>query len=251
MDMDIRVREKQMANEAGPGPCQNFHGNLYSKRRGHKYRGAEWSMKENKYIVAGYSFPEAYDYKEAKREEETVQYIKANTDLNDLTKVIKLYQKLTARKMLKTVVGFEFLKELQNRIRKEEIVSEDNIPPIPVERREKEIKVYSGELDHEQEKRHMAVLAEYKGKLRNTWIICGFLAAIIIAMLFISAFSDRGVFADYESQILDKYSAWEEDLNAKELQLDSMESQLKAKESQLDSLKEQLDAREADLNKNP
>ncbi|HHV10644.1 MAG TPA: hypothetical protein GXX75_10250 [Clostridiales bacterium] len=186
-------------------------------------------MKENKYIVAGYSFTEAYDYKEAKREEETVQYIKANTDLNDLTKVIKLYQKLTARKMLKTVVGFEFLKELQNRIRKEEIVSEDNIPPIPVERKEKEIKVYSGELDHEREKKHEAVLADYKVKLRNSWIVCGFLAVIIIAMLFISAFSDKGVFTDYENQVLDKYSAWEEELNAREAKLDALEADLNKK----------------------
>ena len=48
-------------------------------------------MKETEYKVAGYVFTDAHTYKEAKREEETVEYIKANTDLNDLNKALKLH----------------------------------------------------------------------------------------------------------------------------------------------------------------
>jgi hypothetical protein len=177
-------------------------------------------MKENEYKVAGYSFSDIRDYKEAKREEESIEYIKANTDLNDLNKAIKLYHRLVERKTLKTVVGFAFLKELQERILQEGIIAKENMPCIQIEKNQKPIRAYSGEIDHEQEQRHLAIIADYKVKLRNSRIICGFLAAIIVAMLLIAIFSDRSMFSNYENKILDKYSAWEEELNAREKALD-------------------------------
>ena len=181
-------------------------------------------MNENENKVAGYTFSDAHDYKEAKREAETIEYIKANTDLSDLNKAVKLYHKLVERKTLKTVVGFEFLKELQERIKKEGIVSDDNIPSIRVENKEKQIRTYSGEMEHEREQKHLAMIEDYKIKLRNSRIISAFLAVIIVAMILISIFSDRNIFSNFENKIIDKYSAWEEDLNAREKALDTREA---------------------------
>jgi hypothetical protein len=90
-------------------------------------------VEENKYKVDGYSFTDLQMYKEAKREAETVEYIRANTDLNDLSKTLKLYHKLVERKTLKSAVGIGFLKELQDRILKEGIVSKENLPCIIID----------------------------------------------------------------------------------------------------------------------
>ena len=65
-------------------------------------------MNENEYRIAGYRFTDARDYKEAKRETETVEYIRANTDLTDRNKTLKLYHKLVERKTLKTIIGYSF-----------------------------------------------------------------------------------------------------------------------------------------------
>jgi uncharacterized membrane protein len=176
-------------------------------------------MKENEYKVAGYSFSDAHDYKEAKREAESIDYIRANTDLNDLNKTIKLYHKLVERKTLKTVVGFTFLKELQERIVKEGIVSKENMPCIQIVKEEKQIRSYANTLEHEQEQKHLTMIEDYKIRLRNSRIISAFLVGIIIVMIVISIWSDRNIFSNYENKILDKYSAWEEDLNSRELLL--------------------------------
>jgi hypothetical protein len=173
-------------------------------------------MKENEYKVAGYSFSDAHDYKEAKREAETIEYIKANTDLNDLNKAIKLYHKLVERKTLKTVVGFAFLKELQERIVREGIVSKESMPCIQVERDEKTLKNFTNSLDKEREQKHLEMIENYKIRLRNSRIISAFLAGIIIIMIVISIWSDRNIFSNFENEILNKYSAWEEDLKARE-----------------------------------
>jgi hypothetical protein len=144
--------------------------------------------------------------------------------LGDLNKAIKLYHKLVERRTLKTVVGFAFLKELQERILKEGIISKDNMPYIQVEKDAKQIRAYSGTLDHEAEQRHLEMIENYKSKLRNSRIISIFLIVIIAAMIMISILSDRSVFSNYEDQILNKYSAWEEQLNAREKALEQREA---------------------------
>ncbi len=181
-------------------------------------------MKENEYKVAGYSFSDAHDYKEAKREEETIEYIKANTDLNDLNKAIKLYHKLIERKTLKTVVGYTFLKELQERILKEGIVGSENMPCIKKEKNEKQVRAYSNALEHDQEQKHLSMIEDYRIRLRNSRIISLFLVGIILAMIAISIFSDRNIFSNYENKIIDKYSAWEEELKAREQLLEENEN---------------------------
>jgi hypothetical protein len=102
-------------------------------------------MQENDKKVAGYLFEDARDFKEAKREEETVEYIKANTDLNDLNKVLKLYHKLAERKTLKTVVGFAFLNELSSKLIDSGLVTKDSLPCIRIEKPEKPLRAgYTG-----------------------------------------------------------------------------------------------------------
>lgn len=183
-------------------------------------------MKDDQYIVAGYCFTNAHDYREAKREEETVEYIKANTDLSDLNKTIRLYHKLVERRTLKSVVGFAFLQELRDRILKEGIVSDKDLPAIRVMKEEKPIRAYASVLEKEQENKHLAMIQDYQIRLRNSRIINISLLLIILAMLLISIFSDRSLFADYEQQVLDTYSSWEEDLNAREKALEEKESQI-------------------------
>jgi hypothetical protein len=180
-------------------------------------------MKDNEYIVAGYSFSDPHDYKEAKREAETIDYIKANTDLNDLNKTIKLYHKLVERKTLKTVVGFTFLKELQERMVKESIVSKDNIPCIQIDKDEKQLRTYANILEHDQEHKHMDMIDDYRIKLRNSRIISAFLVGIIVVMIAISIWSDRNIFSNYENKIINKYATWEEELNARQKLIEEKE----------------------------
>lgn len=185
-------------------------------------------MKETEYKVAGYSFTDAQAYKEAKREAESIEYIKANTDLSDLNKAVKLYQKLTERKTLKTVVGYGFLKELQERILKEGILSQENIPGIPVEKDEIIVKAYKTQLDQESEKKHQQIVEDYRIKLKNSRIISLFLALIIIGMLVIAFLNDNVIINNKETEIINKYSQWKEELEAREKALEEREAALSA-----------------------
>lgn len=184
------------------------------------------NTKENEYSVSGYSFTNYQMYKEAKREAETVDYIRANTDLKDRNKLLKLYYKLIERNTLKTIVGYEFLKELQNSILEYGIISKENLPSIPVELDHKQLKVYSNELDHINEKKKKEQREEFQIRLRNSRIINIFLVAVILIMFFLTFLFKNHVFGDNEEQILDRYAAWEEELEAREKQLEEREAAL-------------------------
>lgn len=180
-------------------------------------------MKKSEYIVAGYAFPDARSYRDAKREEETVEYIKAHTDLNDLNKALKLYHKLVERKTLNTIVGYAFLCELRNNILKAGIVTRENLPNIYVEKSEMEPRVYEGEMEKEKEQRQLALVEDFRIKLRNSRIISISLAIIILIMIAINVFGDRSMFSIYENQIIDKYESWQADLEKREKALEERE----------------------------
>jgi hypothetical protein len=180
-------------------------------------------MKETEYKVAGYVFTDAHSYKEAKREEETVEYIKANTDLNDLNKALKIYHKLVERKTLNTVIGYSFLYDLRSKILKAGIVTKENLPDIRIEKQDKEPRVYDNVLEKEREQRHIALMEDYKTKLRNSRIIGIFLAIIILTMVVIAVFSDRSMYSIYENQVIDKYESWQTELEDREKALEQRE----------------------------
>lgn len=188
-------------------------------------------MKENEYKVAGYSFSNENDYKQAKQDMETIDLIKSKTDLNDLNKVIKLYHKLVERRSFHTTVGYSFLKELQERILKDSLLSKTNIPLIPVHKLEMELSSFTKSMHEEKDRKYHATIQNYKIKLRNSRIISAFLFVIIIAMLLISVFSDKYTFINYKNEILDRYSTWEEDLESREKALDERENKLKKQEA--------------------
>lgn len=188
-------------------------------------------MMESENKVSGYSFTSIQEYKEAKREAETIDYIRANTNLKDLNKVLKLYHKLVERQTLKTIVGYGFLKELQDIILKEGIISKDSLPCIKIEKDMKQFKAYANALEQNREQKNQSLAEEYRIRHRNSRIINIFLVIIIIAMIMIAYFSNRSKSTVNEEQTTDKYSAWEEELKTKEADLQEREAALIEKEA--------------------
>lgn len=172
-------------------------------------------MSDKSYRVGGYVFDDEYDYKEAKREAESIEYIKSKADLKDLNKTIKLYYKLVERQTFKTAVGMDFLRELRERILAGQIVDEKSLPCIRVEKSGK-LRPYSAAISRDAENRYKERVGILESKLRSLRIINVFLILIIAAMILISLFGKKISYTDVENEILNKYAAWAEELDARE-----------------------------------
>ncbi len=172
-------------------------------------------MNDKEYRIDGFVFTDIDDYYAAKQEAEIIEYIRANTDLEAYTEAVKTYHRLVEQNTLRTAVGLAFLKELQEKILREGIISKANLEGIRIEKNKaKHNSLISSRKNGAEDNQEQ--LAHYRIKLRNSRIISLFLLAIILCMLIIAIFSDRSVYTNYEKKILNKYSAWEEELKARE-----------------------------------
>jgi len=188
-------------------------------------------MKESENLVSGYSFSDGQDYKEAKREAETIEYIKANTDLNNLDKTLKIYHKLVEKQTFKTVVGYEFLRKLQDDLRKSEVAGKEDLQNIRIEKKkEGSGKLTATATTQNPDHKFQSLYEEYRIRHRNSRIINIFLFAIITAMIIITLISDRTVYKNYKNDVLNQYATWEEELDAREKALEVRESAVTVKE---------------------
>lgn len=133
-------------------------------------------MKDKEYKLKGYNFVNFAEYQKAKQETDSIEYIRTHTDLTDTKKVAKLYNSLIEKGTFKTVVGYEFLKELQSMLIDGGIITLDTIPWIKIGRASTEPTGDAGE---------GKLAKEYRIRHRNSRIINIFLVLIIAAMIII------------------------------------------------------------------
>ncbi len=158
------------------------------------------------YKFKGYTFYSEEEYNEAKKENETIEYIKARTDLSHTDTVIALYNKLIDRHVITTVIGLEFLKRLRGLALKDDMVSASKLRELP------EVSVSKKKKDKEKEK----LTKVQKLKMENTGlkiVIIGLL--LIIAGMFVIVLTGKSspLKSVYEKEILNKYAGWQQELD--------------------------------------
>ncbi len=186
-------------------------------------------MKEKeRFVVAGYSFETKAEWEEAKREEESIQYIRAKTNLSDMQTVYKVYCGLVEKKTFITPVGITFLMQLQgDLLRSGKDVGE--IPKVPItlpRKRKKSAELFSKEMQEKTQEKNQALVSYYKNKLKNTRIAMFFLIVVIGAMFLITIFGPNTPFVDAEIKLQNKYAAWEQDLRQREEAVEKREREL-------------------------
>ena len=189
----------------------------------------------NRFELEGYVFQNRNDFAKAKKELEAIAYIRSNSDLNNATLVLKIYDKLLDKGTFQTVVGYMFLKELRQTILEDSTISKGKVRSIPIKYSEPaKIKEKENEEDRCAEAKRadmfQALYEKEKAKKISTKIVIGFLVCIIIGMLVAAQFTPYSLFTNYEDKIVNKYENWQKDLEQKEAELEQREQALLDKE---------------------
>lgn len=199
-------------------------------------------MADEKWIVNGYEFATQEDYEKAKKEAESIVYIKAHTNLKDKQQVLKIYNKASENKMFHTVIGYDFMHQLYAYLIKNQVIEKKYIKTIPIDK-----SVTQKELPEDVEsanklaEQYRVLYQDSKEKNKLHKIIICFLGGLIVLMIVMVYFN----YNTYdENAVLDKYSAWEEQLKAREDALEKKEKQWKQqKEQEQDKQKEQKESK--------
>lgn len=180
-------------------------------------------MTEDKWVVQCYAFPNGKEYEKAMKEQETVAYIKANTDLANIKVVAKLYINLIEKKTFDTIVGFTFLEELRNLLLSQNGITEDSLPPIPINSITSKMSKVS--VANERAEKYKALYEKSDSKKKLSIYANIFLVIMIIVMMALAIMTKKNANPN-ETELINKYSKWKQELQQKQDELNQREQEL-------------------------
>lgn len=183
--------------------------------------------KEPIYVIEGFAFASEKEAEQAKKEWEGIKYIKEKTNMNNPDMVLQIYNKMIREKMFVTAVGYAYLYDLQDYLKANPYINDEDILPIEV------VHPALEESLKEEKQKHQAKLQEVKKKaaqkpmtnseLQNKYklsLLVNLILVISVVFMFaISATSSHPTILNYEEQLINRYSAWEQELTEREAAL--------------------------------
>lgn len=174
--------------------------------------------KQQKLEVNGFMFRDEAMAEQARREVEGIRYIRERNNLDNPQMVLKVYKKMIEQQIFETPVGVVYLKELQTYLKGRPDIPNEEILPIPIEEKE------GKEADEGAHKSG----TEQANTGRLSLSLAGniILVLLVIAMFVITLTSKHPTILNYEEQLLNKYSGWEQELKEREQQIKVKEQEL-------------------------
>lgn len=190
------------------------------------------SKKEPVYVVEGFAFTSESEAEQAKKEREGIRYIKEKTNMNNPDMVLQIYNKMIREKMFVTSVGYAYLFDLQEYLRTNPYINDEEILPIEV------VHPSVRESLKEEKQKHQIQLQEVKKKaakksatdeeLQSRYklsLLANLILVISVVFMFvISATSGHPTILNYEEELINRYSAWEQELTEREAALREAEN---------------------------
>lgn len=178
-------------------------------------------MEKDALVVDGFVFPSAQEAQIAIKEQKNIEIIRSRMEDSDEKALYELYTKLMERQMFKTMIGFSFLSELRHRLINEYSYSPEELPTVTLPKRmeyDKVDTINQSVLDTRVEE-----LLLIKKRMTITIVALVFM---VLAMFVIAAVNPNVGYVNTENKILNKYSAWQEDLEQREKAVKEKEAEL-------------------------
>lgn len=178
-------------------------------------------MDKDALIVDGFVFPTYKEAQIALKEQNNVSVIRERTTALDGAAVRELYIKLIEREMFNTVVGYSFLYELRHRLMTEFSYTEEELPNIELPKQmeyDRVREINQGVLENKIQQ----ILLQKK-RMAITIVALIFM---VVAMFVIVAVNPNVGYINTENKVLNKYSAWQEELERREQAVKEKEAEL-------------------------
>ena len=173
----------------------------------------------------GYSFEHDMGI-EARKEQRAIEYLTKQLDMNVPETVMKVYKQIISQKLFHTQVGYDFLKGLQNYLITNPEIDNAKVDTIEIDSPEEAIAALNAARAKRGEKQKTLITedgtedkkdnSKYKTRERifmSTTIILGL---TVIAMFIITLTAKVPTVLNYEKQLNDYYSQWEQRLTERE-----------------------------------
>ena len=182
---------------------------------------------EQSYIVGGFSFTSENEAEKAKKEREGIRYIKEKTNMNNPEMVLRIYNKMIREKMFETAVGYAYLFDLQEYLRTNPYIKDEDILPIEVIHPTLKEGLKEEKQKHKEQMQEMKKKAAkstetdkaLKSRYQLSLLLNLILVISVVFMFIISATSNHPNILNYEEELINRYSSWEQELTEREAAL--------------------------------
>jgi len=177
---------------------------------------------KKEWIVDGYLFGSPADAEQARKEREKALYFETKLEGKPAKSVQAVYNKLLEEKVFVTPTGWEYLKQIQEKLRVLG-VEEEEIKPIPL---------YSAFVHKEEKKNNRPKLQKpkekipYQNRFRSSLMVNIMLVILVLAMFLMASGSDNPNIINYRNVIVNEYASWEQELTRREKQVRLKEAEL-------------------------
>lgn len=167
-------------------------------------------------IVDGYIFRTSEGAAQARKELEGIRYIKQQIDMKRPQAVLQVYNQILKEELFHTMVGYSFLRELQEYLKCSPEIEDEFIRAL-------EVKAFLGS---EAGGKNQAETERLKQKLSTSFIANVILVAMVVIMMVLMHFSDNATILNYKNKIIDQYEHWEMELEEREKAIKEREEEL-------------------------
>lgn len=191
-------------------------------------------MADNQYKINDFVFESKAEYERAKKEKETIAYIKANTD--SVKELLKVYNKSVQKASFQTIFGYLYLQEIRQQIIEAGVADEEMLAPVPIKYIQKDSAVggkLSTDASAKEVRRYKLLYENIQDKNKILKMAIGFLLIIIVGIVAITYQSKYSVFTyftDYENtirtEIEDEYEEWNKSIKEREDAVKEKEAEL-------------------------
>ena len=175
--------------------------------------------------VSGFLFSTTDEINAAKKEAKAVVYLEERLKGRSTGEAKTMYDQILSQGLFHTVVGFAFLKDLQDTLRTSGVTE---LSPIPVDMTiiKTEAAPPVADAGSSPNPRLEKKLKNTQAQLKTMRIVAIVCMIMVVAMFAITLTSKSPTIIDYESKLLNKYATWEQELSQREQAVSEREAQL-------------------------
>lgn len=186
---------------------------------------------KNNLTVEGFVFTSEEEAEIARQETQKIEYLEKRMNYKLPENMLSVYNKVLENKLIRTPVGWFYLRNMQIRMT-EAGIEPGQIPPIPLYGAfgqktyndmnsgvaKQKIKPSGKRKKNEMEK----IRSKYQAAVIVSLVLLGLIAAMFVVMLR----SENPNIVNYEKAILNQYSVWEQELTDREQAVREKEKEL-------------------------
>lgn len=171
--------------------------------------------------VGGYAFAAERDAQLAEREQHNIDALKGKMNLEHVTELETLYCRLAEKRVFKTPVGYQFMGEFREYLVNDLKLEDEKIPYVPVEVLRGPNRKQREQMEQLQAENDKLSVSQKKYQI-GLWICI----VLIVAMIVVTVLNPNVGYINTENKILNRYSAWEEELTQREKAVKEKEAEL-------------------------